>query len=167
VKFDIAHTWDGVAVAPDAVVRVQWGAQTVVVEVDAPYHGDPAPSVGAGPVDGLWEYEVVELFVVGRDGTYTELELGPHGHHLLLQLSAVRVVAAKMLPVAFDAQIAGERWRGRAELPRDQFPAHPVSVNAYRIHGQGEQRRYLAHAPVPGPQPDFHRLSCFAPWPTP
>ena len=35
------------------------------------------------------------------------------------------------------------------------------TANAFAIHGVGPQRRYLACTPVPGPQPDFHRLEVF------
>jgi hypothetical protein len=40
-------------------------------------------------------------------------------------------------------------------------PEGPWRFNAYAIHGVGAARRYLAHFPVPGPRPDFHRLECF------
>ena len=53
------------------------------VAVDAPAHGDPPPCTpegGPAPVGAtwaLWDHEVVELFVLGADDHYTELELGP------------------------------------------------------------------------------------------
>jgi hypothetical protein len=36
-------------------------------------------------------------------------------------------------------------------------------VNAYAIHGQGANRRYLAAYSVGGTAPDFHRLDRFVP----
>ena len=167
LRLEVGHRWDGRPLPPDAraVVQVRGleGDDEVVVDVVAPFVNDPAPLAPPGPVDQLWEYEVVELFVVGHDGAYTELELGPWGHHLLLQLSGVRQVVARGLPVVFEARRAGDRWAGRARVERALFPPRPVSVNAYRIHGVGAARRYEAHAPVPGEAPDFHRLGCFRP----
>ncbi|MBY0399504.1 hypothetical protein K2X89_04365, partial [Myxococcota bacterium] len=55
------------------------------------------------------------------------------------------------------------RWRGRARVPLDFLPTGLCSANAYAIHGVGDARRYLAWHPVPGPQPDFHRLELFPP----
>lgn len=168
MRWVVGHTWDGGSLpeGEQAVVTVAFGASRVVVEVEAPFHGDPPPPGPPGPTDRLWEHEVVEWFVVGPGAAYTELELSPWGHHLLLRLEGVRRPVASLLPVAFVAERTGDRWRGRAEIDRACFPASPVATNAYRIHGQGAQRRYLAHAPVPGPHPDFHRLEAFAPWPT-
>jgi len=166
LRLEVGHTWDGVPLPHDAraVVQVHGlsaDADEVRIDVIAPFLADPPPFAPPGPVDQLWEHEVVELFVVGDDGAYTELELGPYGHHLLLQLAGVRDVTAKLLPVAFEARRAGDRWAGTARVARALFPAKPVSVNAYRIHGVEAARRYEAHAPVPGPAPDFHRLEHF------
>jgi hypothetical protein len=165
LRLEVGHSWDGHALPHDARAMVQVhgldGGDEVRVDVVSPFVHDPPPFAPPGPVDQLWEHEVVELFVVGHDGSYTELELGPWGHHLLLQLSGVREVVAKLLPVAFEARRAGDRWAGTARVDRALFPAQPVSVNAYRIHGQGAARCYEAHAPVPGAAPDFHRLHCF------
>ena len=124
MRLEIGHTWDGIPLPHDAraVVQVHGldaSEGEVRVDVIAPFAADTPPFAPPGPVDQLWEYEVVELFVVGADGHYTELELGPYGHHLLLQLSGVREVAAKCLPVAFEARRAGDRWAGTARVARD------------------------------------------------
>jgi hypothetical protein len=164
--WSIGHTWDGRPLEPAdvATVRVAWG-DIVEITIDAPFHGDPPPRGPAGPTDRLWEHEVVEWFVVGPGEEYTELELSPHGHHLLLRLRGVRRPVETLLPVDFAATVDGGRWRGRAVLPRAVFPEHPIAVNAFRIHGVGASRRYLAHAPAGGAAPDFHRLDTFARWP--
>lgn len=166
----IDHTWDGRPAADHEVVTlaVHLGA-TLRLEVDAPWHGDPPPAGPPGPTDRLWEHEVVELFLVGPEGprrSYTEVELGPHGHHLVLRLEGVRRPVASQLPCALRTWRTGSRWRAEAEVARDLLPASIAAFNAYAIHGLGEGRRYLAHRPVPGPHPDFHRLEHFAPWPT-
>jgi hypothetical protein len=50
---------------------------------------------------------------------------------------------------------------GAAWIPRAWLPRGADRVNAYAIHGRGPSRRYLAAFPVPGDQPDFHRLDRF------
>lgn len=64
----------------------------LVFEMWAPWWQNPAPSSAPSSLWGLWEHEVLEVFIVGDSG-YLELEVGPHGHHLLLSLSAPREVS--------------------------------------------------------------------------
>jgi hypothetical protein len=103
--------------------------------------------------------------VLGPDDRYLEVELGPHGHHLVLQLRGVRRPVADRLPIRFEATRSGSRWTGRAQVPASLLPPRPWRTNAYRIHGQGEGRRYLVHQPLGGDAPDFHRLDGFVPLP--
>lgn len=157
----ISRAWDGEE-APSwehALVTIAQLGSSLDVRVDAPLHGDPPPPSAPGPTWGLWEHEVVELFVAGGEH-YTELEVGPHGHYLLLRLAGRRSVVERCaLEVA--VQQAGDRWTASCRLSGDVLPPRPWTVNAYAIHGVGAARRYLAWAPVPGPAPDFHRLECF------
>lgn len=135
----------------------------LVIGVDAPFHDDPPPAVPPGSTDALWTYEVVELFLLGRASHYVEIELGPHGHYLVLQLEGVRHITRSHLSMAYTTVRRGPRWRGRARLPLACLPVTIERVNAYAIHGTGDQRRYLAAFPVLGDKPDFHRLDAFGP----
>lgn len=159
----IATSWDGSPVRVDEQVVVTCAAlaNVVTVEVQAPFHADPAPLSSPGRTDRLWEYEVIELFLLGDDNRYLEVELGPHGHYLALQLYGRRHVERRALLLDYSAKISGDRWRGTAHLPTAWLPEGLCRGNAYAIHGTGEERRYLAAHPVPGPTPDFHRLECF------
>lgn len=163
----IASTWDGAPAAAHetATVTLRWHEDALHVTVDAPLHGDPPPDAPPGAVWGLWDHEVVELFVLGADDRYTELELGPHGHHLLLRLQGCRNVVERLLPVEATWSRTPGRWGAVAVLPAAVLPPRseerPWRLNAYAVHGTGAARRYLAWAPVPGEQPDFHRLGCF------
>ena len=144
------------------------------IQVDAPYFGDPAPAGPAGPCDRLWEHEVVEVFIADAAEHYLEVELSPHGHHLVLELSGVRHIVRGQLPIDYQATIAPpspqtvgrSRFQGVARVPWHYLPQAATRVNAYAIHGQGAARCYHAHsAPCPGGElPDFHRLDCFVPW---
>ncbi len=42
------------------------------VKIDAPYYQDPPPQDQPGSVWELWNFEVVEVFIVGRDNHYLE-----------------------------------------------------------------------------------------------
>lgn len=163
IRLRIGDTWDGAPIGPEEAVDLEIHPEpdALVLKIDAPCHGDPPPTAPPGPTWALWEHEVVELFVLGPDDTYTEIELGPHGHHLVLQLQGRRQIVARELPIQWTTALQGSRWRGEARLPRSLLPPGPHRWNATAIHGQGETRRYLAAFPMPGPAPDFHRLDAF------
>jgi hypothetical protein len=162
----IARLWSGdPAPASEHVeVRAHLDAEALAVEVDAPFHGDPAPPAPPGPTDRLWEHEVVELFLLGEGERYLEIELGPLGHHLVLSLHGRRRVERQGMAIEYAARRRGGRWSGRARVPIAWLPPGLRACNAYAIHGAGPARRHLAAFPVPGPEPDFHRLERFGPW---
>lgn len=176
----IAHTWRGEPVGPDeAVELVVWAVGGgLELRVDAPWHADPPPPGPPGPTWGLWEHEVVEWFLVGEGQPvpYLELELGPHGHHLVLELAGVRQPVRRELPLQVSTRIdaAARRWTATAFVPASLLPPPPWRANAFALHGAGSDRRYLAAHPVahlpdgrPADAPDFHRLYAFPPWSPP
>ena len=163
-RFEVRSTWNGQPLRADEYARIDLRlGDAIELEIEAADYGDPAPTEPAGRCDGLWNFEVVELFLLGRDERYLELEFGPHGHFLALSLAGRRQVVASDLRVEYEVERRAGRWHGRARARLDELPPDVVAANAYAIHGQGESRRYLAWQPVPGPLPDFHRLELFAP----
>ncbi len=157
-------SWDGGMAEDSEKVAVAFylSAQELKVEVEGPYHGDPAPSAPAGELDGLWRYEVAELFLLGAEGHYLEIELGPHGHYLILHLSGIRQVRRTLKPTHCSTRITDSRWQGTLTLALDHSILPFTHVNAYAIHGLGTKRRYLSAFPVPGESPDFHQPRYFA-----
>ena len=111
-------------------------------------------------MEGLWEYDVVECFVVGADGRYFELELGAGGHYLALAFDAPRRrcgdFARESLAVEWRERCA-RPGRARCRVPRAWLPEPVARANAFAIAG-GE---FAVHAPVGGAQPDFHRPHAF------
>jgi hypothetical protein len=178
MELAIAHDYRGLPLPAADCARVLLAREPAClrIEVDAPYFGDPAPAGPAGPTDRLWEHEVVEVFIADAAQHYLEVELSPHGHHLVLELSGVRHILRGQLPIDYYATItpptpqtlghARSRFQGVARLPWAYLPQAATRVNAYAIHGQGAQRCYHAHSPpcAVGEAPDFHRLACFVPW---
>lgn len=165
----VDRTWSGEPVGDGerAVLRLTAAGDDLVVGVEAPFHSDPPPPGPPGPTSGLWEHEVVELFVAGpgSDGEveYLEVELSPHGHHLVLRLGGVRRVVGEGLPLDFRAAIDGRRWRGEAHIPRGWLPPPPHRAAAFALHGTGGRRRYLSSVALPGDGPDFHQPRRFPP----
>jgi hypothetical protein len=166
-KIAIEHTWDGRPALPSERVALDVTASPdgLRVRVDAPHHGDPAPPAPPGRCEGLWEYEVVELFLLGTGERYLEIEIAPSGHFLVLELHGRRRRVRSDVPVQVACQRSGPRWSAELCVARSELPPAAHAWNAYALHGVGAQRRYLAFQPVPGERPDFHRLECFAPLP--
>lgn len=163
-ELSIGSTWDAQQVAGKvAKVRLDSARGGLRVRVDSPFHGDPPPPGPPGSTPGLWNHEVVELFVAEAEPSgpvhYLEVELSPHGHHLVLRLRGVREVVEQGLDLDYQSHIdtASQRWVGEAILPVGWLPRAPHRMNAFAIHGTGRSRRYLAWSPLPGPTPDFHQ----------
>jgi len=163
-RFEIGGTWDGGPLLPGEHARIDLTlGEPVQVELEATAYGDPPPRSPAGRCDGLWNHEVVELFLLGSDARYLELEFGPHGHWLALRLEGRRRLVVSDLALDYAAQREGDRWTACARFPSALLPPEPTAANAYAIHGPAQARRHLAWRPVPGNGPDFHRLEHFAP----
>ena len=91
----------------------------------APHSVRQAPDGPVGPTDKLWDHEVVEVFFLGRAERYTEIELSPHGHHLVLKLQGARNIVQKCIPIDYHVThhkagptLYDRRWTGESNLPR-------------------------------------------------
>jgi hypothetical protein len=161
VEIRIERLWDGAPVPAEevATMTLEVAGTNLSVEVSAPFHGDPPPQAPAGSTDGLWNYELVELFLFADGERYLELELGPHGHHLVLLFTGVRQVLRRIESVDYRARVELERrrWHGRLDLPIHLVPKWTSHLNAHALHGEGAARRYLSAWPSSGARPDFHR----------
>ncbi|KAM9857286.1 UPF0462 protein C4orf33 homolog isoform 2-T2 [Aulostomus maculatus] len=170
-QFVIQHTWDSNPVKHDPVrIIFSPGNGGLKMLVSAPFFDDPeAPAGTPGlPFPGLWDYEVVESFFLDcRTENYLEVEVCPHGQHLILLLSGAGQAFQQQLPMVFNATITADRWTGEAVVPWEYFPPGVNRMNSYAIHGSGEERTYEALYPIPkdqqveGQKPDFHRLEYF------
>jgi hypothetical protein len=162
----IEQDWSGRALrrAECNLVELRRTAGTLEIMVDARFADDVPPPPPAASTEGLWHYEVVEVFVAAdaTAGTsYTEIELSPHGHHLVLRFDAIRRRVAEHLPLSFTSSICGARWKGHATLALEHLPPPPWRANAFAVRGAAPRRRYLAAVPLPGDRPDFHQPASF------
>jgi hypothetical protein len=162
LALEITRRWDG-APLPELRARVLLSAESDGLWVEAGMAHSRTPRIPAAPrgarVEGLWEFDVVEGFVVAADGRYFELELGAGGHYLALAFDAprrrVRDFARESLAVEWQSD--GKSWRARCRVPRAWLPEPIARANAFAIAG-GE---FAVHTPVGGSQPDFHRPHAF------
>ena len=107
---------------------------------------------------------MVELFFVGENGEYTEIEMGRYGHHLILQLDAPRSIIHKEIPMQYEVLDGDYRWAGRGFVDKKWLPEKIVRFNAFAIHTVNGERRYCCYTPLPGPKPDFHQPDRFVLW---
>lgn len=160
----IAHTWDGRALPSSQIIHCTLERQDrhLIWRIDAPYYGDPAPDHPVGPTPGLWNHEVVELFIgqdpfTDGDYEYSEIECSPHGHHLIVQIRGIRRIIRQCLPMDYHATIGSERWTATAHIPLDLLPQGRWRYNLCSIHGTGHARCYCSMVTLPGAYADFHR----------
>ncbi len=106
-------------------------------------------------VDGLWRYDVIEIFLVGANNHYIEVELGAFGHWLVLGFNGVRALSNTYIDFAprISHQRTQESWESCMLIPWNLLPLPIVRMNAFAIL-KGE---FLAFQKVPGAKPDFHQ----------
>eukprot|EP00092_Neocalanus_flemingeri_P007627 GFUD01008231.1.p1 GENE.GFUD01008231.1~~GFUD01008231.1.p1 ORF type:complete len:1056 (+),score=227.00 GFUD01008231.1:78-3170(+) len=167
VQLQIETTWDGDPVESPTCVKLTKEPAGLGIEVDAKFWNDPTnPGGKAGqPFFKLWNYEVVELFLLNDKGLYVEIELAPWGQHIVLLLDNGKDVRHS-LPIIYEANRSEGRWTGKAVIDQSYLPPNITKLNAYAIHGSGENRVYEALHPAPKgvhEGPSFHRLQYFKP----
>ena len=164
----VGMTWDGrdVPEPQHSRLTLRIDGPRFQLDLDAPFHDDPPPPHPAGRCPELWKHEVVELFLLGSDERYLELEMGPRGHYLALELNGARKLVRDDILLDYETERYADRWLARCVLPTSALPRGLGACNAYSMHGVGDERQHLAVFPVPGRRPDFHRLECFQeiPW---
>ena len=165
----IQHEWRGRKLSRSREIRIRLTLQknSLLLEWRAPNLNNQSPRKTPGALWKLWEHDVVEMFFAGTDEKYLEVEFGPHGHYLGLQMNGVRSPVTKLLPIPFSLTEKNDAWwSGRASIPLSFLPRPVLTWNAYAIYTEDGLRRYCALEPGEGP-PDFHQLSCFQPLPFP
>jgi hypothetical protein len=166
LRLAIEREWDG-GPCTDAHLHgeVELSLQPGGLEIRASLPHQEPPRVPAAPphtrVADLYEYDVVECFLVGEGGRYLEVELGAGGHFLVLSFDAPRVLADahEDLDPTLHFETGTHGWVSSLLLPADLLPPRICAVNAFVIAGG----RFLAWHPLPGPgvDPDFHQPGRF------
>ncbi len=165
----IDHYWNGVP-CPDrrlhGAVTLSSTPEGLAITAVLPHQlspNIPAQSTGTR-VANLWQYDVVECFIVGSR-KYLEVELGAGGHFLVLDFckGAPRIrdheyehfrPALEWLPSAPEDS---GRWRSSIVIPWQMVPQRTHALNAFIIVGD----QFLAYHPTEGSTPDFHQPRAF------
>ena len=162
----IAKTWRGELVKPEETVNLtlECGMEFLRFEIDAPFYDHQPPPADPGFFDGLWNYDVVEVFLVGSFGGYIEVEFGPHGHYLGYVLDGPRSVVGRFNLEHYETDIRNDRWLGHGTLNLKHLPEKIVQWNAFAIFGESPQRTYMCMGRLPGETPNFHQPAHFPVW---
>eukprot|EP01035_Chromulina_nebulosa_P017944 gene17944-23568_t len=158
----------------------------LVITIDAPFHDDPIPNEieENNRCKVLYNHEVVELFIASgifdRDSIfnpYLEIEIGPHGQWYLCSFNSEANFEESNDSFTIDNKPVtaidriNKRWTGKIGIPSFLVPeplclddlSSSWMINAFAIHGTGEEREYLAYSPLIGIKPNFHQLKSFVP----
>ncbi len=157
----VDRLWNGSDCPDDrlwAEVFVSQTKEGLVIRAQAPMlHDQKVPDAPMGSrVEGLWDFDVVELFLVGPGHTYLEIELGAGGHFLVLGFDSIRhrSNAFEYFAPVLRFERTGEKlWKSSLTIPWKMIPENLRALNAFVImSGQ-----FLAFSPVPGKEPDYHQ----------
>ncbi|CAG2187818.1 UPF0462 protein C4orf33 homolog,UPF0462 protein C4orf33 [Mytilus edulis] len=140
----------------------------LTILVESPLFNDPKDPGGlpGQPFDTIWEYEVVEVFLLNDQDNYLEVILSPHGQHYVLIQGGYRNKLKVEMPIEYTTTKEESRWSGKAIIPGSYLPPKVTKWNVYAMHGTGEARQFESlHGDVNGKheKPDFHDLSLFGP----
>jgi hypothetical protein len=123
---------------------------------------------------GLWEYDVVEVFIqfsddLGLNSPYLELQVSPLGQKLALLINKPRVEvksAGDLLSSAIAKRI-GAGFEGIFKIDYCDIPGHEnkkldiIRAGFFACLGETENRKYFALNINTEVQPDFHRPELF------
>lgn len=164
-EFFIQKLWNGEP-SPDErlwarVFLSQERAGLRVRVVSPMLHEQSIPDAPMGTrVDGLWNHDVVEIFLVGPGHRYLEIELGAGGHFLVLGFESIRrrsQAYEDFAPVVRYEKTHEKEWTSDVLIPWEMIPDNVRAVNMFAIlSGQ-----FLAFSPVPGEKPDYHQPDYF------
>lgn len=157
----IDKNWDGSPCPDDrlwARVSMSQTKDGLLIRVEAPMiHEQKIPEAPMGTrVEGLWEYDVVEVFLVGPGHRYLEIECGAGGHFLVLGFDSIRHRSdsyESFAPILRFEKTGKRVWKSSLIIPWKMVPENLRALNAFAIMAG----QFLAYSPVSGTQPDYHQ----------
>lgn len=160
MKILVNKKWDG-SMNHDSEAKVEFNLQKVSeglsVEVYMSEEFQRAANEKGGKrVDGLWEFDVAELFLKGENGDYFEFEIDCLGNYLILDFGEIRVRRNefKDIKLEIETEQLKNGVRHRLILPKKILPKSLVALNGCAILNNEE---FLSFVELPGDKPDFHQ----------
>jgi len=161
---------------PEAGLHLQADGVMVFSAAMKPGPNDRFQTGEAEFVTGLWNGNVVELFLLNPDnGRYLEVHLAPTGQWWACVFTAVRVretEAGRPLPLSVvhhERDKTGRHWQASAKVPAAVICKLLAARDFMRLranltaiaHPLTGRTLYFSHAPLPGAKPDFHQPSAW------
>lgn len=166
LSIKVDRLWNG-DLCPDervwAVFELNATPKGIAIHVEAPLLHEqripPDAPIGSR-VDELWNFDVVELFLVGPGHRYLEIELGAGGHFLVLSFDRIRHRSNEHRTIQLDLhyhKTENKTWISELTIPWEIVPENVRALNAF-VYAAGQ---FLALSPLPGDKPDFHQPDYF------
>jgi hypothetical protein len=118
-------------------------------------------------VEGLWEADVAEFFLMNARGEYQEFNLSPDGAWWSMLFASYRERSPRPRTpegIVVSVDRSAQSWRVAFGVQRTQLQIAPDEVTAIHVSGilyGGGEGRYLSSAGQPSFAPDFHDRRCF------
>lgn len=165
LNLEVERRWNGDD-CPDKTIRGEFQVERIdqglLITAKAPkFSVEHQPNVPTGTrFDGLWEFDVLEIFFVGEGEKYLEIELGTAGHYLVLSFDGIRRRVNDFYDKSFDHNFVRNDDGSTVStilIPNDILPPVITRANAFVIGGQ----EFLAYAQLPGEKENFHQPQAF------
>lgn len=181
---DRALSSESVLSAPQSEVRCDWSGLAVPggfrwslardperlwvsIELPAPASTTKKHALGEF-IEGLWEDNVVELFLMEASGRYQEWNVSSDGAWWAMSFAAYREREPGSIQpqgVAIEIFPGAERWRAVLSVPIRSLAVQLESSTGVHVTGIVYSKdgvpTYLSSAGSPSFDPDFHDRRCF------
>lgn len=158
--------WFGRPFAPPLDIFLGMSGERILfgARCEGPPRCDPATP--GDFIEGLWERDVVELFLGESDSPrYQEFNLSPRGAWWTMAFSGyrTRMTTAPLPGVRCHAAETAAGWRAAVAIPLNELTIRWSSgrgtVNITAI--SGDPQRFVTAVDLGGGEPDFHRAEHF------
>lgn len=119
-------------------------------------------------VEGLWEHDVVELFLAGSSGRYVEFNVSAQGAWWFMAFADYRKRTSsdcERPEVSIQIDRSEQAWQVQLQFELTPIVAHLGEVTRVQIagiHHATETPVYLSSRTHLGGEPDFHHPSSFS-----
>lgn len=166
---EVRCDWSGLALPRGLRWSIARDPERVWFSIELPVPAsEPARHRPGEFVEGLWDFDVAEVFFMAPSGRYQEWNMSSDGAWWAMSFIGYRERAGgARMPSGVEVQVfsEAESWCAIVSLPhaslgvelRDLTRVHVSGI----IYSGGASPRYLSSAGTPSFEPDFHDSRCF------